>query len=156
MSNDCDDDMYTGEKIATATLSKPLLGFTPSGDGVWCAAPSISSSGKQTASVSSYAFVRDNVSNTIKLKHDMDFWDPPPSNFPWDSPYGYQVTDNGWILSSSGKKLLWLPHQWRSNKLWRKLSGPLHPNTSSVLFCTLPRPASPTSSTYLIGCPSPM
>ena len=35
------------------------------------------------------------------------------------------------------------------------LSGPLYPNTPSVLFCAFPRPASPTSSTYPIGCPSP-
>ena len=32
-----------------------------------------------------------------------------------------------------------------------KVSGPLYPNAPSVLFCTFPRPASPTSSTYLVG-----
>ena len=37
-----------------------------------------------------------------------------------------------------------------------ELSGPLHPNAPSVLFCTFPRPASPTSSTYPVGCLSPM
>ena len=36
------------------------------------------------------------------------------------------------------------------------VSGPLYPNAPSVLFCTFPRPASPTRSTYLVGCPSPM
>ena len=36
-----------------------------------------------------------------------------------------------------------------------ELSGPLYPNAPSVLFCTFPRPASPTSSTYPVGCPSP-
>ena len=35
------------------------------------------------------------------------------------------------------------------------LSGPLYPNAPSVLFCAFPRPASPTSSTYLVGCLSP-
>ena len=35
------------------------------------------------------------------------------------------------------------------------LSGPLYPNAPSVLFCAFPRPASPTSSTYPAGCPSP-
>ena len=35
------------------------------------------------------------------------------------------------------------------------LSGPLHPNAPSALFCAFPRPASPTSSTYPVGCPSP-
>ena len=40
-------------------------------------------------------------------------------------------------------------------KYARALSGPLHPNAPSVLLCTFPRPASPTSSTYPVGCPSP-
>ena len=35
------------------------------------------------------------------------------------------------------------------------LSGPLYPNTPSALFCAFPRPASPTSSAYPIGCLSP-
>ena len=35
------------------------------------------------------------------------------------------------------------------------LSGPRYPNAPSALFCAFPRPASPTSSTYLVGCPSP-
>ena len=37
-----------------------------------------------------------------------------------------------------------------------KLSGPLYPNVPSALFCTFPRLASPTSSTYPVGCLSPM
>ena len=32
------------------------------------------------------------------------------------------------------------------------VSGPLYPNTPRALFCTFPRPASPTSSTYPVGC----
>ena len=39
--------------------------------------------------------------------------------------------------------------------LCRWVSGPLYPNAPSVLFCAFPRPASPTSSTYPVGCPSP-
>ena len=38
----------------------------------------------------------------------------------------------------------------------RNLSGPLYPNALHALFCAFPRPASPTSSTYLVGCLSPM
>ena len=37
----------------------------------------------------------------------------------------------------------------------KQLSGPLYPNAPSILFCAFPRPASPTSSTYPVGCPSP-
>ena len=117
-------NMYTGEKIAAAISSKPLLGFTPSGDKVWCAkTDSQPSSGRWIVSVSSYAFVRHNMSNTMKLKLDMELCDPPPSDFPWDSSCGHQVTDEEWIISPSGKKLLWLPHQWQSNQLYRKWGG---------------------------------
>ena len=37
----------------------------------------------------------------------------------------------------------------------RTVSGPLYPNAPSGLFCAFPRPASLTSNTYPVGCPSP-
>ena len=40
---------------------------------------------------------------------------------PWNPSYGYQVTDGGWILNSSGKHMLWLPPHWRSienHRVW--------------------------------------
>ena len=39
--------------------------------------------------------------------------------------------------------------------LCRGMSGPLYPSAPSALFCALSRPASPTSSAYPVGCPSP-
>ena len=38
----------------------------------------------------------------------------PVGVFPWKSPHGYKVTDDGWVLSPTQKRLLWLPHRWRS------------------------------------------
>ena len=38
---------------------------------------------------------------------------------PWRSSRGYEVTDDGWILSSARKRLLWLPHRWRSDEMYR-------------------------------------
>ena len=35
--------------------------------------------------------------------------------FPWQSSRGYEVTDDGWVLSPTKKRLLWLPHRWRSH-----------------------------------------
>ena len=35
---------------------------------------------------------------------------------PWQSPHGHQVTDDGWILSCGGKRLLLLPHHWQSSE----------------------------------------
>ncbi|KAF9642938.1 hypothetical protein BDM02DRAFT_3176389 [Thelephora ganbajun] len=47
----------------------------------------------------------------------------PPSVLPWQSARGYEVTDDGWVLSPSGKQLLWLPPSWRSNVQDRMWSG---------------------------------
>ena len=38
----------------------------------------------------------------------------PSGGFPWESRLGYEVTPEGWVRSSSGKLLVWLPGQWRS------------------------------------------
>ena len=41
--------------------------------------------------------------------------------FPLQSSRGYEVTDDGWVLSPAKKRLLWLPHRWRStwrNRAW--------------------------------------
>jgi len=41
---------------------------------------------------------------------------------PWQSSHGHQVTDDGWILSTGGKRLLLLPHHWQSpegvHRIW--------------------------------------
>ena len=46
----------------------------------------------------------------------------PSRTFLWDSIRGYKVTDDGWVLSPAQKRLLWLPHYWRSDqeehRLW--------------------------------------
>ena len=47
----------------------------------------------------------------------------PPSVFPWQSFCGYKVTDDGWVLSPTQKRLLWLPHHWRSVKEFWTWSG---------------------------------
>ena len=47
----------------------------------------------------------------------------PPEALPWRSSRGYEVTGDGWILNPTRKRLLWLPHRWRSGKESRKWSG---------------------------------
>ena len=46
----------------------------------------------------------------------------PWGTFFHQSPDGYQITDDGWVLSPTRKRLLWLPHRWRSGqeeyRLW--------------------------------------
>ena len=41
----------------------------------------------------------------------------------WQSSCGYEVTNDGWILSGSKQRLLWLPHHWRSRKQHRRWEG---------------------------------
>ena len=47
---------------------------------------------------------------------------PPLGLFPWESRLGYEVTGDGWVLSATRKRLLWLPHRWRS-KAWQRAWG---------------------------------
>jgi hypothetical protein len=46
-----------------------------------------------------------------------------PRRYPWESTHGYKVTDDGWIYSPSGKRLLWLPYHWRLDEDSRKWDG---------------------------------
>ena len=96
-------DMHTGELLVATTSGGYQPWFTPDGHKVWCAA----TSGK----VHQWAIIKDGRSNVIRLEFLEA--EEPSSGFPWHSSCGYQVMDNGWILNSSGKYLLWLPHQWR-------------------------------------------
>ena len=47
----------------------------------------------------------------------------PSRTFLWDSICGYKVTDDGWVLSPTRQRLLWLPHRWRSDQRYRLWSG---------------------------------
>ena len=47
----------------------------------------------------------------------------PPGTLPWLSPRGYEITDDGWVLSPAQKRLLWLPHLWRSDDTNRTWAG---------------------------------
>ena len=47
----------------------------------------------------------------------------PPGVLPWQSSHGYEVTHDGWILSPTQKRLLWLPHRWRSLARHRRWGG---------------------------------
>ena len=67
-----------------------------------------------------WAIITDSKSSNTRLNHLGSFGvrsDRPP----YQSPYGHQVTDNGWILNSSGKRLFWVPQHWRSHytdRIW--------------------------------------
>ena len=47
----------------------------------------------------------------------------PSQIFPWQSHHGYEVTNDGWVLSPTKKRLMWLPHHWMSEETFRIWSG---------------------------------
>ena len=59
--------------------------------------------------------IEDSVSGTMELI-PLDETLYPSGTFLWDSTRGYKVTDDGWVLSPTRKRLLWLPHRWRSDQ----------------------------------------
>ena len=96
---------FTGKLIYT--LSKRTghaLWFTPDGNEFWCC-----------SSQRGWAIIKDGESNITKLKY-LGPNEKPSGGYPWESSHGLQIA-NGWILSSSGKQLLWLPyHLWPTDE----------------------------------------
>ena len=108
---------HTGEMLVTAAADARVTGFTPSGHEVWCA--------DKDGQVDRWEVVEEPGSNAIKLK-ELESYMTSLSGFPWNSPDGYQDTDDGWILGSSEKWLLCLPPHLQPNaKIRRKWSGNL-------------------------------
>ena len=55
------------------------------------------------------------------LEHTVDT-ECPPDGYHWGSSRGYWVTDNWWILSPDGRRLLMLPPSWQSyvvDRVWK-------------------------------------
>ncbi|KAF9642704.1 hypothetical protein BDM02DRAFT_1952662 [Thelephora ganbajun] len=82
--------------------------FTPDGCQVWCIADDGEARG--------FTIVEGSKSGVIKLEPT----NQPPNTSPWLSSRGYQITDDGWILGISGKRLFRLPLHWRSSDTTRR------------------------------------
>ena len=58
--------------------------------------------------------------------------------FPSHSSCGYKVTGDGWVLSPTQKRLLWVPQRWRSGWRYRtwggRFLGLFHPELSDVVI----------------------
>ena len=95
-----------------------------------CVAPHLTWGGRQLWDVSpgnGWKIVQDSEPNPFaqsRTKPESIKWTECPSDvFPWQSTSGYKVTDDGWVLSPAQKRLLWLPHDWRSHERDRMWSG---------------------------------
>ena len=98
-------DMPTGNHLvgAIAQLAHTLW-ITPDGCEV-----GFSTSGGH---VGGWKIVKDGKSNVIGLEPLPENL-RPPGGYPRRSSHGYDITDDGWILNSRKKQLMWLPHHWR-------------------------------------------
>ena len=107
-------DVSTGRLLTgTALVQFSLMWFTQDNLEVWCMGRN---------ELCGWTIIEGDRPGHIKL-------DPigpgvlPSGGFPWQSSHGYKVTLDGWVLSPSKKRLLWLPHSWRSGEKGRKWDG---------------------------------
>ena len=80
--------------------------FTPDGREVWVLRGGDAEKG--------WKIIEDRGSATTRLEPLPGPTTCQPGTLPWQSLCGYKITDDGWVLNSTRKRLLWLPHHWRS------------------------------------------
>ena len=122
----------TGELLGEPVRSMGMPRFSPDGHHIWC----LNMSGGQQV----YR-VGDGQEGPLEcLENEVDVEDPLQGS-PWGSSPGYQVTDDWWILSPGGKRLLMLPPPWRSyanHRLWKgRFLALLHAGLSEPVILEL-------------------
>ena len=108
-------DMHTGRILISAESHGSVHGFTPDGYAIWDAMLDPGHRGGSKYDIRSWNITKNKITGTVGLQ-PQGFIKDLPGGFPWQSSCGYQVTNDWWILSPTGKQLLWLPHQWRSSQ----------------------------------------
>ena len=128
-------DMSTGRCLTSAETSDQYwVGFTWDGREVLTASWDLDY--KEW-----WEIVEDSGSGPTRL--EPQYWNVYPSGvFRWEPRRGYDVTGDGWVLSATRKRLLWLPHRWRSKReyrVWRgRFLGLLHKDLPEVVILELP------------------
>ena len=107
-------DLATGKHLASTESLADVPWFTPDGREVWCRA--------FPDEIQGWKIVKDSKSDVHKLE-DLESTRHIPEECPWKTPHGYIVMDDGWILNSNEKRLLWLPPYLRSGKMSRVWGG---------------------------------
>ena len=108
-------DTSTGRRFSSNSTLVSVAGLAWDGREVWATRtkPSFSTRWK---------IVEDSGSGPIRVE-PLDGIIHPSGVFPWESRHGYKVTDDGWVLNATEKRLLWLPHRWRSDREHGAWSG---------------------------------
>ena len=108
--------MFTGRCLTSTQADDSWwAGFTRDGLEVWTTPQYLNHK-------KGWKIVEDSGSGPIRLEPRGGIG-CPSGVFPWESPRGYEVTDDWWVLSATRKRLLWLPHRWRSDEEYRTWSG---------------------------------
>ena len=129
-------DMSTGRCLTSAKAAgMQRVGFTQDGQEVWTTSYDLNRE-------KGWKIVENSGSGPIRLEPRNGIV-CPSGVFPWESRRGnYEVTGDGWVLSATKKRLLWLPHRWRS-EVWQRawserLLGLLHGQLSEVVILEFP------------------
>ena len=80
------------------------LRFTPNGREIWVGPD-------RNGLADGWEIIVNGESGATKLQ-PLGKTQCPLGALPWLSRRGYEVKDDGWILSPTQKRLLWLPHRW--------------------------------------------
>ena len=118
----------TGELLWENSRSGGIPWFSPDGCDVWC----VKDSGQ--AEVWNVGGGRKVSGPLVNIEH-------PPEGYPWGLSCGYRVTDDWWVLSPDGRRLLILPPTWQSyptQRVWKgKFLALLHYELSEPVILEL-------------------
>ena len=118
----------TGQCIAhVSTEWGEMTWLTLGGHDVWC--------GRNERVAGGWSIVEDSESGMIRLE-PIGLSATLSKRLPGKPSCGYEVTGDGWVLSSSRKRLLWLPPYLRSERTDRAWSG----RFLAILCPALPEP----------------
>ena len=127
-------NVSTGQCLASASMERwGMARFALGGHEVWCWIGDDKAEG--------WSIVEDSEVVVTRLER-IGVTADPPGGFPWVSSRGYEVTDDGWVLGPSAKRLLWLPPYLRLDRTYRVWSGRflafLDPELSEPVLLELP------------------
>ena len=97
-------DVSTGEYLGgTAAPVIAQLWLTQDGCEIW----------ETHSDPIGWKIIGDSKSGAVELEH-IEPAEYSSKMFSWQSSCGYEVKNDEWVMNSSQKRLLWLPHHWRS------------------------------------------
>jgi len=114
-------NLSTGEYRWYGKSRGDTVWFSPDGHSIWCAQDNGETEVWEAGSTS------ERTGLIVDIKD-------PPEGYPWGSSYGYQVTNDWWILGPDGKRLLMLPPPWQSHAVRRMWKGQF----LALMHCGLP------------------